>query len=207
MKKLPPSSLILHPSIMRLHLLALAAAVGLIALLAGDAYARHLEQDDRFCASCHTQPETEYLARFEGAVAQNNAQDLAAFHHRKKDTRCIDCHAGEGIIGRGQVLTLAAWDALKYNTGTARQPAVVVVPVQNEACIKCHADALTKAGFDNHEHNKMSDPSAPFIACTDCHVTHRLGDERNAFQFRDAILPKCEYCHVQMVRGPRGLVK
>jgi hypothetical protein len=27
------------------------------------------------------------------------------------------------------------------------------------------------------------------------------------FQFRDAILPKCEYCHVTVGRGPRGLSK
>ncbi len=193
--------------ITRWGIIALVAAAGLIAAIGGERYASHLEQDNNFCGSCHTQPETEYLARFAQAVAQSNAQDLAAFHHRKKETKCIDCHTGEGIIGRAQVFSLATWDAIKYYTGIARQPAAIVVPVQNEACIKCHQDTMIKAGFDNHEHNKMLDPESPFLRCTDCHVSHRSGDERNAFQFRDAILPKCEFCHVQVGRGPRGLVR
>lgn len=195
----------MNPS--RRQLLLLILVVGLIAIIGGERYASHLEQDSQFCGSCHTQPETEYLARFASAVAQNNAQDLAAFHHRKKDIQCIECHGGEGIIGRTQVFSLATWDVVKYNLHVARQPAVIVVPVQNEACIKCHQDMLAKPGFNNHEHNKMSDPKAPFIRCTDCHISHRPGDEINGFQFRDAILPQCEYCHVQMDRGPRGLVR
>ena len=183
------------------------AGVGLVATIGGERYASHLEQDNDFCGACHTQPETEYLARYERAVAQKDASDLAAFHHRKKDIKCIDCHGGEGLIGRAQVFSLATWDAVKHYTGIARQPATIVVPVQNEACIKCHTDPLAKKGFDNHEHNKLSDPDVPFIRCTDCHVSHRLGDERNAFQFRDKIFPQCEYCHVQVGRGPRGLVR
>ncbi len=187
--------------------LALGAVVGLLALIGGVAFASRQEQDDQFCASCHTQPESEYFERFLRADAQKAAEDLAALHHRKKEIKCIDCHGGEGLIGRAQVLTVAAWDALRYYTRTARQPAVVVIPLQNEGCTKCHEDAVRKSGFENHYHNKMSDPEAPFLRCTDCHLTHRLGDELNAFQFRNAILPQCEFCHVQMGRGPRGLVR
>jgi nitrate/TMAO reductase-like tetraheme cytochrome c subunit len=187
---------------------ALVVVVGFVGAIGGERYASHLEQDNNFCGSCHTQPETEYLARFASAVAQSNAQDVAAFHHRKKDVKCIDCHTGEGVVGRGEVFSLATWDALKHYTGIQRQPATIVVPVQNEACTKCHQETMALVGFNNHEHNKMLDSAAPFIRCTDCHLAHRLGDESNAFQFRDAILPKCEYCHVQMGRGPtKGLVK
>jgi nitrate/TMAO reductase-like tetraheme cytochrome c subunit len=189
----------------RLHLLLLGAIFALAALFAGVAMVSYKEQDNDFCASCHTQPETDYVARFKNAVAQNNARDLAALHHRKKEIRCIDCHVGEGWVGRAQVLAIAAWDALKHYAGIARQPAVIVVPVQNEACAKCHAATLTRRGFDNHEHNKLSDRDAPFIRCADCHVTHRQGDERNVFQFREAIFRQCEYCHVEMGKGPRGL--
>lgn len=191
----------------RWEIFLLVAVVGLVGAIGGERYASHLEQDSSFCGSCHTQPETEYLTRFTSAVAQNNAPDLAALHYRKKDIQCIACHVGEGVVGRAQVFSLATWDAFKHYAQIARQPAVIVVHVQNEACIKCHQDTLVKTGFDNHEHNKMSDPNAPFIRCTDCHISHRLGDERNAFQFRDAIFPQCEYCHVQMGRGPRGLVR
>ncbi len=183
-----------------------AGLVGIAAMMGGIAYASSLEQDNNFCASCHTQPETEYLARFNDAVAKKNALDLAAFHHRKKEVKCIDCHVGEGIVGRGAVLSVSAWDALKHFTGTATQPAArMIFPLQNEGCAKCHEKELAKRGFENHMHNKMPDADAPFVRCTDCHVSHRKGDERNVFQFRDAILPQCEYCHVQMDRGPRGL--
>jgi nitrate/TMAO reductase-like tetraheme cytochrome c subunit len=186
----------------------LVALIGILGAIGGERYASHLEQDNDFCGSCHTQPESDYLVRFVQAAAQNNASDLAAFHHRKKGVKCIDCHTGEGFIGRSEVFSLATWDAVKHYTGIQRQPAIIVVPVQNEACIKCHADTLAKAGFDNHEHNKLSDPGMPFIRCTDCHISHQLGDERNGFQFRDAIFPQCEYCHVKVGRGPtKGLVK
>ncbi len=181
------------------------ATFGLITLTVGVAFVSYQEQDNDFCAACHTQPESEYVARSKDAAARQNAIDLAAFHHRKDEVKCIDCHGGEGLGGRAQVIAISAWDALKHYTGTARQPAVVVVPVQNEACSKCHADTLARRGFENHIHTQMFERDAPRQRCSDCHVTHRKGDERNAFQFRDAIFPQCEYCHVQMGRGPRGL--
>lgn len=196
-------------TLFRLRFLALGAIIAAITVIGGVGFVSMQEQDDRFCVSCHTQPETEYMARNLRADQTQSAEDLASFHHRKKDVRCIDCHVGEGFIGRSTVVTLAAWDAFKHYTGIARQPAVIVYPVQNEACLKCHEPDVHKPGFDNHEHNKYDDPklSPPFIRCTDCHVAHRTGDERTAFQFRDAILPKCEYCHTQVGQGPRGLVK
>ncbi len=190
----------------RWQILGIGLLVILFAIFGGVGFASYQEQNDQFCASCHTQPETDYLARFTSATATNNATDLASFHHRTKDTRCIDCHVGEGILGRATVLTLATIDTFKHYTGLQQQPAHIIFPVQNEACLKCHLQDVTKPGFDNHEHNKYYDPqlSPPVIACVNCHVSHRLGDERTAFQFRDAILPRCEYCHQQTGKGPRG---
>jgi hypothetical protein len=184
----------------------LVVTLGLLALAGGVGFVSHQEQNDQFCSSCHTQPESEYYARSLRAAAQQTAQDLASFHHRKKDIRCIDCHVGEGPVGRAQVVSIAAWDAFKYYAHIARQPAVIVIPVQNEACIKCHADDIRKPGFENHEHNVYFDPklNPPEIACVHCHVSHRPGAEQQAFEFRDAMLPRCEYCHQQTGRGPRG---
>jgi nitrate/TMAO reductase-like tetraheme cytochrome c subunit len=194
----------LHPW----RLFALTALVGVLALIGGVGWVSHQEQDNRFCASCHTQPETEYLERYARAEKQP-ADDLASFHHRKDAVRCIDCHVGEGFVGRSAVVAFAGWNAFKHYAGIATQPAKIVIPIQNEGCSKCHQDALVEPGFENHVHNKYfdSNESPPFIRCTDCHVSHRRGDERTAFQFRDAILPQCEYCHVEMGRGPRGLAK
>ena len=186
--------------------LGIIAVVGLVTLIGSVAYVSGLEQNDSFCASCHTEPETMFYNRFLRADAAQSATTLAAFHHYTKQVRCIDCHVGEGVLGRATVLTLAAWDALKYYSHTAQQPAQIVFDVQNEACSKCHAADIRKPGFENHYHNLYFDPqvSPPYLACVHCHVSHRVGDERTAFQFRDAILPRCEYCHAQMGRGPRG---
>lgn len=186
-------------------------ALGLVAIIIGIVGAvgwlSFQEQDNRFCGSCHTQPETAYLERYARATATNFADDLASFHHRKKDVRCIDCHVGEGILGRSAVVSLATWNALKHIAGIARQPAVIVLPIQNEACVKCHLAQVTKPGFANHMHNKQFDGQdpVPFLRCTDCHINHRAGDERTAFQFRDAIFPQCEHCHATVGKGPRGL--
>ncbi len=186
--------------------IALAALLAMVALVSGVGFVSYKERDNAFCASCHTEPETTYYERFIAADQRQNATTLAAFHHYRKNIRCIDCHAGEGVLGRATVLSLAAWDTLKYLTHTAQQPAPIVFEVQNEACTKCHTADIRKPGFENHYHNLYFNPqvSPPYIACVHCHVSHRLGDERTAFQFRDAILPRCEYCHAQMGRGPRG---
>ena len=190
-------------------ILGISAIIFLVAVAGSVAFVSYQEQDDRFCMSCHTQPETEYFNRYVQADATKFADDLASFHHRKKEVRCIDCHVGEGIVGRTQVVAMAGWNAFKHYTGLQQQPAKIIIPLQNEACAKCHDAELRKPGFENHFHNKYFDPkeNPPFIRCTDCHLSHRLGDERSNFQFRDAILPKCEYCHVQLGKGPRGLIR
>lgn len=188
------------------RLVALVALVGVVVLVGGLDWISSAEQDDEFCASCHTQPESEFFDRNVSADATGSPEDLASFHHRIQGVRCIDCHVGEGFIGRAAVVSIAAWDAIKHYTGLQRQPATIVVPIQNQACAKCHASDIRRAGFENHYHNEYFDPklSPPAIACAECHESHRVGDQRTAFQFRDAILPRCEYCHEQTGRGPRG---
>ncbi len=192
-----------------LRYLGVGAIIAVLVMIVSVGYLSYREQDDRFCIECHTQPEVEYFERNERAAKNQNAPDLASYHHRKEQIKCIDCHVGEGILGRATVVSLAAWDAFKHFAGIAQQPAVIVFPIQNEACLKCHIERVTKPGFENHMHNKQFDHTlaAPFIRCTDCHPSHRQGDEARMFQFRDVILPKCEYCHVQAGRGPRGLSK
>ncbi len=192
--------------------------LGVIAAAGGVSIVSANEQNDSFCGSCHTQPETTYLARFDTALT-GQADDLAAFHHRQlyprnsptaQHIRCIDCHVGEGVTGRTVVVSLAAWDALKYVTGTEQQPAKVVFTIQNEGCIKCHADQvkvnLDKPArpfiIDNHYHYLLFRAGAPSERCVDCHVSHRPGTEDSGYQFRAVIIPVCEDCHKQEGKGP-----
>lgn len=200
------------------RLVLVFALAGGVAAISGLSIVSANEQHDEFCVSCHTQPESTYYARFQNAVS-GRSRDLASFHHQKlypRDlpgataVRCIDCHVGEGLVGRGIVVSLAAWDALKYVTGTATQPAKVVFTIQNEGCLKCHEQQvkmnLDKPAkpfiIDNHFHYQLFKQGAPFEACVACHPSHREGTETNAFQFRDAIIPVCEDCHRQEGKGP-----
>ncbi len=198
--------------------LAIVVLVGLVSMIAGISIVSAQEQNNQFCGMCHTQPESTYLMRFDQAMT-GPADDLAAFHHKQlyprntpgaQNIKCIDCHVGEGLVGRGIVVSLAAWDALKYITRTATQPAKVVFTVQNEACIKCH-DSQVKVGLataeqkffiDTHFHYLLFTPGAPAEACVDCHVSHREGSEVTAFQFRQIIIPVCQDCHQKEGKGP-----
>jgi hypothetical protein len=180
--------------------------------------ATELEKDDSFCGSCHTEPETTYLMRFDAAMTAR-AADLASYHHAHSESsvapplgniRCIDCHQGEGVAGRAIVLALAAYDAIKFFTGTATQPARLIFNVQNEACLKCHDAEVRRFAdrpespfiIDNHFHYKYFQPGAPPVTCTDCHPTHREGSELNHFQFRRVTIPVCEACHIFVGHGP-----
>ena len=195
-----------------------AAVVGLLFAIGSYTFVSAQEQNNQFCGSCHTQPESTFLQRFDAAQSAR-ATDLASFHHKQlypRDTpgaqniRCIDCHVGEGLVGRGTVVTLAAWDALKHYTGLQQQPAKIVFTVQNEACLTCH-DAQVKQGLataeqqcdiNNHFHYILFTPGAPSEPCVSCHVSHREGSETTAFQFRDIIIPVCQDCHQKEGKGP-----
>ncbi len=201
-----------------LRLLGIVALVGIAVAVGSVSVVSVNEQNDQFCGMCHTQPESTFLARFDQAMT-DNADDLAAFHHKQlyppnsptaQHIRCIDCHVGEGVVGRTIVVSLAAWDALKYVTHTLHQPATVVYNVQDAACLKCH-DQQVKAGlataqerFDinNHFHYLLFEPGAPTEPCVSCHVAHRQGSEVTAFQFRDVIIPVCQDCHQKEGKGP-----
>ena len=187
--------------------LALGAGIIVLAIAVSVLYVSHQEQANEFCASCHTDPQVEYLTRYMRAVEQESAEDLASFHYRKQGVRCIACHGGEGVAGRTAVLAFAARNAFKRYTGFAQQPVVITLPLQNEVCLKCHEQRIRQPGFENHMHNKpyFNPEPVPFIRCTECHPPHRSGDERTAFLFRETILPRCEFCHMTVGRGPRGL--
>src|SRR5438105_569591 len=76
----------------------LGAVVALVVMVGGTAYALHIEENDGFCASCHTEPETTYFQQSQTKPPVT----LAAFHAQtaKMTARCIDCHSGGGAFGR-----------------------------------------------------------------------------------------------------------
>src|SRR5512133_3951940 len=89
------------------------AGVGILALVVGLWGGIGLENSNRFCASCHTEPESAYYARMQQATAA----DLATLH-ASKGVRCIDCHSGQGFLARiAGVVNFGMRDTLAFATG------------------------------------------------------------------------------------------
>jgi hypothetical protein len=185
--------------------LVLLMVAGLVGVVGGIVVGFQLESHDSFCASCHTQPETQFYRQSTDRSAP--PVDLAASHAQEtKHVRCINCHGG---VELGQHLRtffrLAVYDTLKFYTGNYKQPARTSVPIPNATCAYCHAAALTAAGFDNHFHNMLASQGAPPLACVDCHPGHVAADAEAKFVIRRVVFPECNACHRAMGKGPSDL--
>ncbi len=180
--------------------------MGVIAviILAGGGFllAAHLEEDDVFCASCHTQPEATFYQR-----ATDAAVDLASSHKTKgSPVKCIDCHAAPGISGRIAAVSLGTRDALKWFSGTAIQPAPLTEPIGDANCLVCHAKVITSRAFNNHFHvflarwQKIDTHAA---TCASCHSSHTIdGDPTIGFLREQRTVEQCQACHTAI--GERG---
>lgn len=183
--------------------------VGAFVLLAlgsgGFLVAAHMEDDDTFCASCHTQPESTYVSRAQAG----QPTDLASYHTGAGDTptKCIDCHSGSGVPGRAAAMTLGAFDLVSYLTGNARQPAPLTNPISDANCLKCHADTAATRDFNRHFHRFLSqwqaaDPQAG--TCVSCHTGHATdGDPTLVFLNEQHTVAVCERCHAVAGEGGR----
>jgi nitrate/TMAO reductase-like tetraheme cytochrome c subunit len=173
----------------------LAAGVVVLLLTASTfAYGAHLENNDRFCASCHTEPESTYVAR-----ARQSAVDLASAH-KSKGVGCIDCHSGNGPGGRLDALKLGARDLDVYLRGNYPQPSVLTHPIPDANCLKCHQDVLQNRTFDNHFHLFLPrwQAVAPGTAatCVSCHTSHATdGESRLGWLNKSRTVAQCNACH------------
>jgi nitrate/TMAO reductase-like tetraheme cytochrome c subunit len=158
----------------RWPVIVVAALAGLFVLGAiGFVGAEALEEQDTFCISCHTVPETTYFNRAYIALDNPNdlVTDLATAHYhlaQAKNTSfsCIDCHRGDGSLGhRISTLALGGRDAVIYIVGK-ENPAIEKTSTRegwlpNAACINCHTDTLlTLKGLDNHFHTHLPQAAA-----------------------------------------------
>jgi predicted CXXCH cytochrome family protein len=171
-------------------------ATGLFIFIVGSfSFAASMEERDYFCASCHTQPETTFYQRSQ----TGNPIDLASFHHTKQ-TLCIECHSGTGVPGRVSAMMLGARNAVAYFSGTAKQPALLTVPVPDDNCVKCHASVFNATDFNNHFHNflprwQAADPIHA-ATCVDCHSAHTTdGNDQTAFLSQAKTDQVCQSCH------------
>ena len=106
----------------------IGAVVALVAATGGTAYAIQLENNDSFCASCHTQPESQF---YQQSLAAQPAT-LAAFHTQKQ-VRCIDCHSGGQPFGRLSGVAQGTQDLLAYYSKNYHSPAVTLNKLGDES--------------------------------------------------------------------------
>ncbi len=181
----------------------ISLAVLILLLTAGGfVYAASQETNNAFCASCHSQPETEFLQRANAP----QPVDMASYHMMLKGKDCIDCHAGPGLLGRMAAEFQGALNALHWYTGTAVQPAVLVHPISDAICLKCHQNVTRDRDLNNHFHGELAkwqkaDPNAG--TCVTCHPGHstaaNLPASFSADQAQDQAA--CDACHNAIRKG------
>ncbi len=161
-----------------------------------------LENQDAFCAACHTAPEVTYYQQ----SIQSSPVTLAAFHAQKQ-TVCIDCHSGSGVLGRTVGLRQGAQDLAAYLNGAYRQPAVTTNPLGDDACLKCHTNVLAgtrrggSRGTNGHYHFYLPqwqamDPKAAH--CITCHTAHTAGLDGLQFMSQGKVAQVCDECHTAL---------
>ncbi len=179
---------------------AALVALGVVFAGGGYAFAANQEENNSFCASCHTQPESTYYQRFQAATPV----DLASDHAKKNAAKCIDCHSGVGFNGRLSAIMMGARNAAAWFTHTAVQPAPLTVPIKDENCLKCHQDVTGQVTLNNHFHGFLSrwqaaDPNAG--TCVSCHASHLTdGDSTAGFTNATRTDGVCNACHA-VLRG------
>jgi predicted CxxxxCH...CXXCH cytochrome family protein len=186
------------PALMLIAALASFFVAGL-----GFAGATQFENRDENCATCHTQPEVEFVARAQAA----KPADLASAHASAaySSTRCIDCHAGPGPLGRAESVSSGAANILKHarmvvSNGAMQRSALAPHPSAN--CIQCHSDTQKTEDFDLHSHKylpqwQLKDANA--ATCATCHSSHSTdGDPAIGYLRLQRTLVTCEQCHVAL---------
>jgi len=164
-----------------------------------------VEENDAFCASCHSQPEAAYFGRAQSSAAIDLASAHAMLAHTKPqlaNTRCIDCHAGPGLMGRVSSVSLGARDAIRWFSGTSIQPAQQTTSINDANCLKCHADTPNANSFDQHFHATLARwqrADAAAATCVTCHAAHITGGNAAlGFILQQRTQDVCKRCHTAL---------
>ncbi len=204
----------------------IAAAVALLMTLVSAVTVSHVEENNQFCASCHTPLEVLYVDQAARA-RPDDSPNLAALHYvvtLQRDDRstqivnCVACHRGDNSLGHRTVaLALGVINTVKWTLGDDGSDAAGQHRFEwlsNAGCSRCHGDALTEREFENHFHYYLSeynaDPgvrantAANALYCNDCHVSHRDLPKELDFLADEVVFPACKRCHVVWQRGPQN---
>ena len=156
-----------------------------------------LESNDRFCASCHLEPETSY---FQASLNPDAATTLAAFHAGVR-TRCINCHSRRWIPGRVWAQWGGLQNLLAYWSGDFTRPNATTRPVGDGGCSKCHSDFTWVIERPGHYHSPLlrrrwRSADGPANTCEACHPSHQeITPAADRFMRADLIELQCTACH------------
>jgi len=171
----------------------IALALVLVFTAAAFAFGAHLENNDSFCAGCHTQPESAFVERTAAAV------DLASAH-TPEQVGCIQCHSGAGWPGRVSAMELGVRDLVAFAGRNYPQPAVLTHPIPDENCLKCHEKISRGDNFENHFHlllprwQQLDARNA--ATCVSCHSSHTTDGEQSLnWLSKDRTVAQCNSCH------------
>ena len=190
---------------------ALAWLIGLVALAAvPTAIVKRLDQDNRFCISCHLHQ----------AIHKNTTGDslvtLSTAHYRaRRDKpsayaghaeRCFTCHSGEGVVGWTAVTALSAWDAGRWVLGDRHEPTSMRLPLTNDACLKCHANVMrgTESDEETTDFHPLMSHRGVKTPCVACHVVHARGTKERHFLDPAVVRKQCQVCHRNQGGGGGG---
>ncbi|MBI3913936.1 MAG: NapC/NirT family cytochrome c [Chloroflexi bacterium] len=185
--------------ILRLFLLGFGGSILLGVGGVGGALA--LENQDAFCATCHTEPEVTFYQR----SIQEKKVDLAAYHTAER-TRCIDCHSGSGAWGRLIGLQQGAHDLAAFVSGTYRHPAITTNPIGDDTCLQCHPQTLvrppgaSRSGTGHYHYflPQWQGEDSHAARCVNCHTGHEPGIDRLKFMQQGKVGEKCDECHTAL---------
>jgi nitrate/TMAO reductase-like tetraheme cytochrome c subunit len=171
-----------------------ALLAGAVVVGSGGWFAVHLENDNAFCAACHTEPETTFYQR-----TLSPAVDLAS-RHAAEGLACITCHSGAGAVGRGGALLLGARNLAAYLVGGYGQPTRALTPLPDEHCVKCHSASESDTRLERHYHYYLAawqrarpDDSG---TCAACHLSHHTDGLADRGFLNDAATEQiCARCH------------
>ena len=165
------------------------------------AIVKRLDEDNRFCVSCHLHG--QIMREMTAAPAVT----LAGAHHVGKGPghpdRCFTCHSGEGAWGWTQVTLLSAWDAARWVAGDRHEPTAMRLPLTNAACLKCHESEVrgSRTAEETDKFHELTDHRGLSLACAACHRVHRRGEADRTWLQKDVVRVQCARCHRDMGAG------
>ncbi len=185
-----------------------------------------VEENNAFCAACHTPLEVLYVEQAAQATPEDSP-NLAAYHYAvtargnpgdEPIVNCVACHRGDNSLQhRAVALALGAWNTAQWlmgDDGTGAAERRRFEWLSNAGCVRCHGDVLRDRNFENHYHYYLpefnNDPivranlAENALYCNACHVSHDDIPQELDFLADEIVFPACKKCHVIWGRGPQG---